>query len=296
MDLNDASVNFSEIKTKSILSPVKQDDYFGIRYNMNLYRGCQHGCIYCDSRSKCYQLGELSRIRIKKNATDLLRKELKGKRQKGTIGTGSMNDPYMPLEKVLGLTRRALQAIADFKFPIHIITKGNIITRDLDIIKDISKTYAAASFTITTFDDNLARKLEPAAPLSSERFHALYELSRQGIYTGITLMPLLPHINDNAENISNIVRKAADSGAQYILPAFGVSLREGSRDYLFKTFDQKFPGMKEQYQSQFGNRFSCYNDHCKQLYDVFYNLIAKLNMPGKMKFYSGPVDSQLSLF
>lgn len=190
------SSNFKFIEAKTILSKLKQtDSWFGITYNMNLYRGCQHGCIYSDTRSECYGIGNISTISIKRNALELLSHELSSKRKnKGTIGTGSMNDPYMPIENRLRLTRQALQLIEKEKFPIHIITKSNLVTRDIDLLQEISKTYAAVSFTITTTDDWLAGKIEPNAPTSSSRFEALKQIADKGIYTGITLIPILPFI------------------------------------------------------------------------------------------------------
>lgn len=288
--------NPQKIIAKTILSRIKQDDYFGILYNMNLYRGCQHGCIYCDSRSTCYQLGELSHVRVKENAITLLRKELKTKRKKGTIGTGSMNDPYMPIEKTEVLTRQALQVISDFHYPIHVITKGTLVLRDADIIKQISTTYAAVSFTITTSDNSLARILEPVAPATSDRFLALKTLRMKGIYAGITLMPLLPYINDNVENLREIITKASDCGAQYIIPSFGVTLREGSRDYFYTRLKQHFPGLKEKYVLQYGNSYMCNSEKVKKLYDVFYNLTQKMGIPTRMQFYKPPEDTQLKLF
>src|SRR5204862_216106 len=157
---------------KTILSSIKPgaDTWFGLRYNMNLYRGCQHGCIYCDSRSDCYKLGDLSDIRIKENALQLLEKELKGKRERGTIGFGSMNDPYMPIEKETELTHNALKIVNRYRFPVHIITKSNLVTRDIDLLKETGKVYAAISITITTVDDKLSKIIEPGAPTSSQRF------------------------------------------------------------------------------------------------------------------------------
>src|SRR5512140_885941 len=146
-----------EIQAKTLLSRVKgPDDYFGLYYNLNLYRGCQHQCIYCDSRSECYQIEDFDHdVLIKANAIELLRKELAGKRVIGTIGTGSMNDPYMPLEAEKRLTRQALEVIQEFHFPIHIITKSDLALRDLDLLEQIGQTYAAVSFTITSAEDVL---------------------------------------------------------------------------------------------------------------------------------------------
>lgn len=246
----------TEIHAKTLLGNVKQPDpWFGLRYNLNLYRGCQHQCIYCDSRSECYQITNFADIQIKANALELLEAELRRKRVKGTIGTGSMNDPYMPIEATRRLTGRALEVIAARGFPVHIITKGTLVLRDLPILQDISRTYAAVSMTITTADDELGKKVEPGAPKVSERFAAIEKLSAAGILTGITMMPILPFIEDNPQNIGMIVQKAADSGAKYILAAFGVTLRDRQREYFYLQLESKFPGLKEKYQRAFGNRY-----------------------------------------
>ncbi|MCA9936647.1 MAG: radical SAM protein, partial [Anaerolineales bacterium] len=183
------------IEAKVMLAHVKQPDtWFGLKYNMNLYRGCQHQCIYCDSRSECYQVENFSDILYKENAIELLANELARKRVKGTIGTGSMNDPYMPIEAKIQLTRRALELIARFRFPVHIITKSDLVLRDLDLLRRINEVYTAVSFTITTADDQLAKRLEPAASPPSARLRAIKILAENGILTGITMMPILPFI------------------------------------------------------------------------------------------------------
>ena len=229
------------IEAKTILSSVKNkpDIYFGLSYNMNLYRGCQHSCIYCDSRSDCYQLGDLSDIRIKKDAIQILERELRSKRLRGTVGFGSMNDCYMPVEREYQLTRKALLLMIKYKFPVHIITKSDLVLRDIDLLKEISKIYAAVSVTITTTDDNLSRIIEPNAPVSSKRFETLRQLSAQGIYCGITFMPVLPHINDTQENVTEMVKRAADCGVKYILPAFGLTIRDGQREHMYQQFEDR---------------------------------------------------------
>lgn len=287
------------IEAKSILSKLKENDtFFGISYNMNLYRGCQHGCIYCDTRSECYGIHDISKISVKKNALELLEKELSVRRRvKGTIGTGSMNDPYMPLEAKLQLTRRALQIISDKKYPVHIITKSNLVERDVDIIRNISQTYAVISFTITTDDDILSGKIEPFASLSSQRFKAMEVIATNGIYTGITLMPLLPYINDTKENIENILWRAKDAGASYVLPMFGVTLRKGSRDYFYRQLEKNFPGLKEKYHSRFGEQYICSAPQYQMLNDTFNELAAKLDIATSIKFYDPPTEErQLSFF
>lgn len=286
------------IEAKTILSKYKEkDSWFGISYSMNLYRGCQHGCIYCDTRSECYGINDISSISVKQNSIELLKKELSSKRKiKGTIGTGSMNDPYMPIEKELEMTRKALDVIAQKKFPVHIITKSNLVERDIDILQEISKTYCAVSFTITTFDDKLSKIIEPNAPKSSLRFDAIKRLAEKGIYTGITLMPILPFINDNEENIKSIIHKAKDSGALYIFPAFGVTLRKGSRDYFYNSLDKDFNGIKEKYQAMFKEAYICPSPNSKKLEDIFNEETYKLGLSNKTDFFQSKEDSQLLLF
>jgi len=284
------------ILAKTILSKVKEDRYFGLTYNLNLYRGCQHACIYCDSRSSCYQLGELSHIRFKSNALEILEKEIHSKRKKGTIGFGSMNDPYMPVEKHYELTRKALGIIARYNFPVHIITKSKLVMRDIDLLKKISDVYAAVSITITTADDNLAKIIEPNAPLPTERFEALKYLSDNGIYCGITLMPLLPFINDNEKNIVEIVVKAKQCGVKYIIPMLGLTLRDGSRAYFYKQLDLFFPGIKDMYIKTFENRYSCQSTKANILYKALYNQLKEYEIPDKMQFYEQKDDIQLKLF
>jgi DNA repair photolyase len=264
---------------------------------MNLYRGCQHGCIYCDTRSECYGINDISNISVKKNALDLLVKELRAKRKnRATIGTGSMNDPYMPIEKELQQTRKALQIIANEKFPVHVITKSNVVERDADVLQDISKIYAAVSFTITTADDSLSLKIEPHAPPSSERFKAMRLLAEKGIYTGITLMPVLPFINDTKENITAIMKQAKESGASYILPMFGLTLRKGSREYFYKALDNCFAGIKEKYQSRFGEHYECFSPNYKILADTFKEQCTILGIDSRMRFYRPKVYQQQTVF
>ena len=287
------------IRTRTILSRLRtRDTLFGITYNMNLYRGCSHGCIYCDTRSTCYGIGDISRIRIKENAVALLEKELSGKKgPKATIGTGSMNDPYMPCEKRHRLTRSALEIIARHGFPVHVITKSGLVARDKDILSEISgKSYAAVSFTVTTSDDTLARITEPGATPPSLRFNAMEKLASAGIYTGVTMMPILPFINDRPENITDIMRMAASSGASYVLPMFGVTLREGSRDFFYCALDKHFPVIKGRYEQTFANRYECFSPRYADLRDAFLQGASRYGLSGSMRFYEPPPPAQLSMF
>lgn len=286
------------IQAKSLLNPVKQPDtWFGLKYNMNLYRGCQHRCIYCDSRSQCYRIDRFDQdILVKANAPELLRSELARKRVKGTIGTGSMNDPYMPLEKKLNLTRRALEIIATFRFPVHVITKSDLVLRDADVLQQIGQIYAAVSFTITTANDDLGKQVEPGAPLPSARFHALQKLAEKGIYAGVTLMPVLPFLQDDPQNIRAIVRRAADSGAQYIIASFGVTLRDRQRAYLYNELDRRFPGVKQQYVGSFGEQYFAPARQMAQLTAVFQEACAQAGIARRIQPFTVPPATQLPLF
>jgi DNA repair photolyase len=285
------------VQAKSILSPLRSKgfDPFGIAYNMNIYRGCQHQCIYCDSRSACYQIEDFSDILIKENAIDLLKQELPAKRKKQTIGTGSMNDPYMPIEKERGLTRQALELIYRYQFPVHIITKSNMVVRDLDILRKISKVYAAVSFTITCNDDELAKKIEPGAPPPSERFEAMKVLAAAGIYTGIIISPVLPWITDSVENIRELLEHAHQVGARYALSWPGLTQRRGQREWFYDQLDKHFPGLKEKYIDRFGNTYECDSPNAEDLNKTYYQICSKLRLATKMKFYE-PVDPQMALF
>ena len=287
-----------EIEAKTLLSHVKQPDpWFGLKYNMNLYRGCQHRCIYCDSRSECYQVENFDgEVLVKANAIELLQKELARKRKKGTIGTGSMNDPYMPVERKVNLTGRALKVIARFGFPVHVLTKSNLVLRDLDTLQEINRIYAAVSFTITTADDELGKKVEPGAPLVSDRFTAMQTLAKHGIYTGLTMMPILPYIEDSEENIAAIVQQAHEHGASYIIPSFGMTLRDRQRLYYYQQLDNLFPGLRRQYIGRYGHQYSCVPGNVERLAKVFYECCAKYGIATRITPYAPQVASQMQLF
>lgn len=285
------------IQAKTILGTLKDvDPWFGTRYSVNLYRGCSHGCIYCDSRSLCYQIKDFDTIQIKGNAIDLLHKELRSKKRRATIGFGSMNDCYMPLEKDKQLTRRALEIVKHHNFPVHIITKGTLVTRDIDLLKQIGKVYSAVSITITCADDELGKQIEPHAPTTSERLLALKQLREAGIYAGITLMPILPFINDTVQNITKLVELAAHNQAAYIIASMGMTIREGQREYFYTQLDKKFSGLKQKYITTFGDKYNCPATNARLLWETFKQLCNHYRIPNHMKFYQAEKDSQMSLF
>ncbi len=225
---------------------------------MNLYRGCSHGCIYCDSRSKCYHMDHaFEDIEIKENAIELLEHALKHKRQRCMIGTGSMTDPYIPLELELGYVRKALSLIYEYGFGYTVITKSNRILRDIDLLQKINeKTKCVVQMTLTTYDEELCKKLEPNVSTTRERFEVLKELRDAGIPTVVWLSPILPFINDTEENIRGILDMCIEAKVYGILCfGMGLTLREGNREYFYKQLDRHFPHMKERYMRQYGNQY-----------------------------------------
>ena len=251
------------IQAKSILSA---------QNGMNLYRGCQHGCIYCDSRSRCYQMDHaFEDIAVKENALQLLEDALRRKRKPCMIGTGSMSDPYIPLEGEICMTRRSLELIDKYGFGATLITKSDLLLRDLDILKRINdKTKAVVQMTLTTADDGLCRILEPGVCPTSRRVAVLKELGKAGIPTMVWLCPILPFLNDTEENIRSIVGSCAQAGVKGIIHfGMGLTLREGNREYFYMQLDRHFPGLKERYIHCFGNAYECLSPNARQLEQVF---------------------------
>jgi len=291
------------IPAKTILSAYSEkNDWFGANYNMNLYRGCCHGCIYCDSRSDCYGIDRFDEVRIKENAIEILERELRSKRKKGVVATGAMSDPYNPFEKKLRLTRSALELLDRFHFGFSAATKSDLILRDIDLLSKIAQhSPVLIQFTITTADDELCRKIEPRVSVSSDRFRAIQILSRSGIFTGILLMPVLPFLEDTEENIRKIVEMAGDHGSRFIYPAFGVTLRQNQRDWYLDKIGHLFPDVKEKTMKTFENRYSCQSPNAKMLWRVFQETCQQrgiiYDMSDIIKTYkAGYVQEQISLF
>jgi DNA repair photolyase len=285
------------IQAKTILTKYKQtDSWFHIRYAMNLYRGCQHQCTYCDSRSECYRISNFEDILIKENAIGLLRSELKKLRTKDTIGTGSMNDPYMPVEKEIQLTRQALEVIYEFRYPVHVITKSDMVLRDMELLQKIARVFATVSVTITTADDALSAILEPGATVSSKRFEAVRQLNENGVRAGVLLMPVLPFITDTDENIRLMVEKAAEAKAAYILPAFGVTLRDKQRAYFFEKLEQYNPKILALYQKYYRGQYSFQSPRQSTLSSLFSQLCRQHGLKTQIPAYERVEDGQISMF
>lgn len=228
-----------QMTAKRILYRKKDSSWFGSDYNVNLYQGCPHGCIYCDSRSECYGVEHFSQVRAKRDALDLLQKQLASCRKGGMVATGSMSDPYNPLEEKQRLTRGMLTLLLRYSFGVSIATKSSLVERDIDLLEQI-KGYAPAlvKLTITTPHDRLAEQLEPHAPSSSRRLQTLERLRARGIFAGVLLMPVLPFLEDNPKDIRLLVERCAQAGAKFIYPYFGVTLRDRQREYFLECLEK----------------------------------------------------------
>lgn len=291
-----------KIQAKSIVYRTKGSGWFGADYNMNIYKGCCHGCIYCDSRSECYGIGQFDSVAVKDNALEIIRNDLRRKVKKGIVATGAMSDPYNPVEKDLKLTRNALELINAFGFGVAIATKSDLVTRDIDVLCDIKENMPVIiKLTITTTDDELADKIEPNVSRPTERLRAMKKLSQNGIFTGALLMPVLPFITDNEENILSVVRGVKEHGGRFIYPAMGMTLRQNQRIYYYDCLDREFEGLKERYIKEYGNRYECSSPKARKLYSVFKDECERLGILYKMQDIIkagklGYESKQLSLF
>ena len=248
---------------------------------MNTFRGCSHGCIYCDARSKCYGMEhEFEDIEIKINAPELLETALKSKRRRCMIGTGAMTDPYIHAEEKLRITRRCLELIDEYDFGLAIQTKSTRILRDLDLLKSInSKTKCVVQMTLTTYDEKLCKIVEPNVSTTVERFEALKIFRDNGIPTVVWLSPILPYINDTEENILGILQMCKEAKVYGIINfGIGLTLREGNREYFYKKLDENFPGMKQRYERTFGNNYSCNSPNDAKLMKLVHTFCRENNI------------------
>lgn len=252
------------VKAKGILSS---------QNGMNLYRGCLHGCIYCDSRSRCYHMEHaFEDIEVKENAIALLEHALKHKRKKCMIGTGAMTDPYIPSELELEHMKKALTLIYEYGFGVTVHTKSDRVLRDLQLLQRINeKTKCVVQMTLTTYDEELCRKIEPNVSTTGERVATLKKLRDAGIPTVVWLSPILPFINDTQENIEGILDLCAQAGVYGVINfGMGLTLREGNREYFYKQLDRLFPGLKEKYIKNYGNRYEIASPNNRRLMQIFH--------------------------
>lgn len=292
------------VPAKTILTKTKDgNEWYGIDFNMNLYRGCSHGCIYCDSRSNCYHIDEFDIVKGKENSLLILEKELSNQKKTGVVGIGAMSDTYNPQEIKYEQTRGALKLLLKYGFGVSIDTKSDLILRDIDILKEINKkNNCIVKFTITTPSDELSHIIEPHVCVSSRRLKAIKELNENGIYTGIMLNPILPFITDNENDIKELVKLAYEHQAKFIHTYMGMTLRENQRDYYYEKLDEYYPGLKEKYITTYKDNYICNPTNSRKLYQVFIKECEKYGILYKMEDIiadykkNNKLDEQISLF
>lgn len=246
------------------------DDFFLADWNMNLYRGCSHGCIYCDSRSVCYRLEDFDTVKPKADALRILEEELRGKRSSGVVTMGAMSDPYNPLEAELRLTRGALELLLRHGFGAAYTTKSDLCARDADLMREIGRRApVCARLTVTCADDGLCRRIEPNVAVTSRRLDALRRLADAGVYAGVWINPVLPFITDTEDNLVRLLRLSKEAGARFAVCFFGMTLRTGNREYYFRALERDFPGVRQQYLTAFGNAYECPSPDAKRLWQVY---------------------------
>lgn len=266
---------------KHLLTPVRgsMDGFFYADWNMNLYRGCSHGCIYCDSRSVCYRIDRFDTVRPKANAISMLEDELRARRSAGVITMGSMSDPYNPLERELCLTRQALELIRRHRFGAAFTTKSALCARDGALLSEISRhAPVCARLTVTCAEDALCRRIEPRVSVTSERFAAMRTLAEHGVFTGAWLNPVLPFLTDSEGNIREIVRRTADSGGRFVVCFFGMTLRTGNRESYFDALERDFPGVRSRYLQRYGNAYELAVPDAERLYEAFRSECERLRL------------------
>lgn len=274
-------------------------------YGMNIYRGCSHGCIYCDSRSRCYQFDHpFEDIEVKRNAPELLEQALKSKKKKCMIGTGSMSDPYMHCEEQLQLTRKCLEIIRKYEFGVTMITKSDRILRDIDLLDEINRSAkCVVQMTLTTYDDELCKIIEPNVCNTKRRIEVLEEMQKRGIPTVVWITPILPFINDTEENITSILNECARVGVKGIIDfGMGLTLREGDREYYYQALDKYFPGLKEKYIETYGNAYELPSPNARELRNILKKICKEngiLSTPEECFSYMNELPekySQMSIF
>ena len=292
------------VPAKHLLHRSKSTAWFGTDHTMNLYRGCCHGCLYCDSRSTCYQDPDFDIVKVKADALRLLRDDLARKARPALINMGAMSDPYNPFEKELLLTRHALELIGAYGCGVAAATKSDLIVRDIDLYREIAQAAPAlCMLTVTTADDDLAAKVEPGAPPPSRRLAAVEDLAKVGVFTGVLLMPVLPFLEDTEENILAVVDRAADAGARFVYAAMGMTMREGQREHFLRELDRAFPGqgLGERYWKRYGTRYRCASLRARELWDLFSERCRERGLLYEMRHIisasaRGYADRQLTFF
>ena len=283
-----------EIEAKSVLRKYKKiDSWFLSRYGMNLYRGCTHNCIYCDGRSEGYYVdGEFGEdVTVKVNAIEILRREFDPKRKRTPFKQGfvmiggGVGDSYQPIERIYQLSRKALEVVDEYNFPVHVLTKSTLVKRDIDILKKINqKNRAIVSFSFSSADDKISAIFEPGVPPPSERLKTLTCFKNEGIACGMFLLPVIPFITDIPELMEETIGKASEAGLDFIIFG-GMTLKEGrQKDIFYKVLRDNYPKLTGEYENiyqknKWGEAAGEYYDSINQ---TFNSIIKKYKIPPRI--------------
>lgn len=292
------------VKTRTIMTKSDQGEkWFGIDYHMNLYKGCSFGCIYCDSRSDCYHINNFDVVKTKVDALEILEAELSSKGYRGVVSFGTLSDPYNECEENMEITRNALKLINKYGFGVSIDTKSDLILRDVDLLKEIAeKNSVIIKISITTFDDDLAKKIEPNVPSSTRRFEVLKSLRKAGLYAGVLMTPVLPFLTDTEENIKAMVQKSHEVDAKFIYTKMGMNLRTNQRTYYYQKLEELYPGLSMDYEAVYGNKYICNSLQYRHLMELFLKLCHQKGILTEMEDIIAdykktiPMNEQISLF
>ncbi len=292
------------VKTRTIMTKSNQGNlWFGIDYHMNLYRGCSYGCIYCDSRSDSYHIKDFDKIKSKENALQILEEELASKSLKGVVSFGTLSDPYNELEKDYKITREALTLIKKYGFGVSIDTKSDLILRDIDLLKEIAQNNSVIiKISITTYEDELAKFLEPNVISSTKRFEVLKKLRENDIYAGVLMTPVLPFVTDSVDNIKQMVRISHENRANFIYTKMGVTLKSNVHDYYYERIEKLYKGLSKDYKTLYGNNIICSPLKYSDLLEIFvkecnqHHLLCDMGEIIKDYKKKIPLKEQISLF
>lgn len=292
------------VKTRTIMTKSDQGEkWFGIDYHMNLYKGCSFGCIFCDSRSDCYHISNFDEVKTKVDALEILETELSSKGYRGVVSFGTLSDPYNKEEEKLEITRNALKLILKYGFGVSIDTKSDLILRDLDLLTEIAKNNSVIiKISISTTDDEMAKKIEPFVISSTRRFEVLKRIRECGLYAGVLMTPVLPFLTDTEDNIRAMVMKSHESDAKFIYTKMGMNLRTNQRTYYYQKLDELYPGLSMDYEAVYGNKYFCSSLQYRHLMELFLNLCHQngilTEMEDIIKDYKKvvPMNEQISLF
>lgn len=271
---------------KSMINKLRHvDDWFWASYTLNPYRGCAHGCVYCDARANQYGLAESfeERIFIKENALEVLERQLP-RLQRGVVASGGVCDSYQPIEKERSLTREIVEVLHRYRFPVEVLTKSDLVLRDLDLYEEVARqSWACVFFTITTFDEQTAERFEPGAATPGRRLEALRHVARTGVTTGVAMMPLLPGISDDDENIEDVVSRVEDAGGQFVLGG-GLTLKEGAQRERYMGFlEAHYPEVVTLYAQLYGKGFEARGSYGPQLLRRVREVCLKRSIADRMR-------------